>query len=628
MKAVVRDIIFVFGNPITKIQAMANAYDISIVGTNNPARLVEELQNANDVSQYFFIITDEEELRAVNSMLKRLKSMEREEPNMFVIIDKKLQTKLRVGSNSVYVREYQELTESVMTDLVFSTVINNQVQYFVEQKPDSTPVMTRERMDRVAKTLNNIDSQNVLQSIKNRFGEIKENQDKLTVSKMILNTESLGTNPEELKIETQEFLKERTEEIKNKLTQATSKEDLEDLMAIMLELLNMRSDDLKDSSSILINKILDEEVQKGKALSEESQKAIEEIEASLISEERKEIEQLVKQRGEYIERLKTIEDEVNSRVSTVRAIATNYLKEQRDSSLAILTGEFKDYLPVESRMAYQENYNRNSLAIKENTIALVESSNEIIEDLQQVVKRYNNLMKLDTSIIESQQRLVDTLATQKVVERVQYSNPLSVKLNLLVSPTPNLGVSTMLKVFENKWSKMLVLDFREIISNPEGFTEIRYNDLMTGDIDDFKGGLIKVNDPLANSVDEDALKERLGVLESEFDAIFVVVDKYMTVGIDMDCIQRIIYLSDTNERNLMEVNRIGGTYEPLFDNINKRMFILNKMTYIKRQELRNLLLTANVDATKVKINTVDLHVELIDGDITAYKSISSKFGYF
>lgn len=629
MKSVIKDIIFVFGNPITRIQSMATEYDISVIGTNTPSRLIKELETANDVSQYFFIVTDEEELQAVNNMFKRLVGRkDGQELNMFVIIDKRYSNKLRVGRSGAYVRDFQELTESVITDLVFSTAVHNQVQYFTERPPETTTIMTKEKMDRLARTLNSMDNQNVLQSIKTQFGEVKEMQDKLSVSKMILNTKNTGVSYGDIKIDTQEFLIEKINEIKGKLAKVNSREDLEDLMAIMLELLNMRSGDLKESSAILINKILDEELRKGKEISEESKRALEEIELSLLDDERKEIDTLVERRNKYMSVLKQVEEEVNDRVEAVRAIASNYLRDIKEVSFEMLTGEYGNYLSTESKIEFQETYNNNSLAIKESTIALVETSHEIIQDLQQVVKKYNNLMKLDTSIIESQQRLVETLTTQKVVERVEYSNPLTVKLNLLVSPTPNLGVSTMLRVFEHKWKKILVLDFREIISNPEGYSEMEYSEFMTRTLGELVGDKIKVNVPLAANVDEEELQSRLQVVESEFDVIFVIVDKYMTLGIDLDFIQRIIYLSDTNERNLLEVNKLVCNYEPLFDNLNKRMFILNKMTYLKKQDSKNLLITAGIEPTVVKVNMIDLSVELIDGDSTEYKNINAQFNYF
>ena len=629
MKSVIKDIIFVFGNPITRIQSMATEYDISVIGTNTPSRLIKELETANDVSQYFFIVTDEEELQAVNNMFKRLVGRkDGQELNMFVIIDKRYSNKLRVGRSGAYVRDFQELTESVITDLVFSTAVHNQVQYFTERPPETTTIMTKEKMDRLARTLNSMDNQNVLQSIKTQFGEVKEMQDKLSVSKMILNTKNTGVSYGDIKIDTQEFLIEKINEIKGKLAKVNSREDLEDLMAIMLELLNMRSGDLKESSAILINKILDEELRKGKEISEESKRALEEIELSLLDDERKEIDTLVERRNKYMSVLKQVEEEVNDRVEAVRAIASNYLRDIKEVSFEMLTGEYGNYLSTESKIEFQETYNNNSLAIKESTIALVETSHEIIQDLQQVVKKYNNLMKLDTSIIESQQRLVETLTTQKVVERVEYSNPLTVKLNLLVSPTPNLGVSTMFRVFEHKWKKILALDFREIISNPEGYSEMEYSEFMTRTLDELVGDKIKVNVPLAANVDEEELQSRLQVVESEFDVIFVIVDKYMTLGIDLDFIQRIIYLSDTNERNLLEVNKLVCNYEPLFDNLNKRMFILNKMTYLKKQDSKNLLITAGIEPTVVKVNMIDLSVELIDGDSTEYKNINAQFNYF
>ena len=628
MKTSVKDIIFVFGNPIRQVQELGKKYDIEVIGTSVPDNLINELSTANDVSQFFFIVTDEEELGAVNKMFRRLVKRDNTEPNMFVIIDKRYIQKLKVGNSKVYVKDFIDLTESVLTDLVFSTVIHNQTQYFLEVEKEIPTTMPKEKMERVARILNNVDSQNTLEGIRTQFKIIKQNQDSLMVTKLVLNSESEGKAENGIKMETQEFLREKIDELKAKLAVATTKTDLEDLMTILLELLNMRSDDLKESSVDFIQKIIDEEIEKGKALSEESRNALEEIESTLIDGDKKEIEFLVQQRTEYINKLNTVVREVNARVEMIKSVSVKYLGEIKETSMELLSGEYRSLLPVESRIAFKESYKNNGLAIQESTILLVEKSNEVIQDLQTVVSKYNNLVNLDTSIIESQQRLVETLTTQKVVERVQYTDPLSVKLNVLVSPTPNLGVSTILKVFKNKWKSMLVLDFREIISDPKGFTQLEFDDLMNGNIDLFKSGYVKVNVPMANDVDEAHLEERLNLIESEFEYILVVVDKYITTGISFDRIQKIMYLTDSAEKNLLEINKIIQLYEPLMDKLKKRMLILNKMTKLQKQEVKTLTTIAGVDPTRVKINIIDISVELIDGDEVEYKNINNKFNYF
>ena len=628
MKTSVKDIIFVFGNPIRQVQELGKKYDIEVIGTSVPDNLISELSTANDVSQFFFIVTDEEELGAVNKMFRRLVKRDNTEPNMFVIIDKRYIQKLKVGNSKVYVKDFIDLTESVLTDLVFSTVIHNQTQYFLEVEREVPTTMPKEKMERVARILNNVDSQNTLEGIRTQFKIIKQNQDSLMVTKLVLNSESEGKAENDIKMETQEFLREKIDELKAKLSVATTKTDLEDLMTILLELLNMRSDDLKESSVDFIQKIIDEEIEKGKALSEESRNALEEIESTLIDGDKKEIEFLVQQRTEYINKLNTVVREVNARVEMIKSVSVKYLGEIKETSMELLSGEYRSLLPVESRIAFKESYKNNGLAIQESTILLVEKSNEVIQDLQTVVSKYNNLVNLDTSIIESQQRLVETLTTQKVVERVQYTDPLSVKLNVLVSPTPNLGVSTILKVFKNKWKSMLVLDFREIISDPKGFTQLEFDDLMNGNIDLFKSGYVKVNVPMANDVDEAHLEERLNLIESEFEYILVVVDKYITTGISFDRIQKIMYLTDSAEKNLLEINKIIQLYEPLMDKLKKRMLILNKMTKLQKQEVKTLTTIAGVDPTRVKINIIDISVELIDGDEVEYKNINNKFNYF
>lgn len=628
VKKPIQDIIFVFGNPIRKIESMAKDYNLTIVGTNTPSKLINELKTANDVSQFFFIITEKEELEAVNEMFRRLKTSEEKEPNIFVLIDKKLQPKLKIGKNKVYLRDFAELTESVVVDMICSVAVHNQIQYFTEVEAEPTPIISKNKMEDISKSLNSLEYQNVLQSIKSQFGVIKQNQDKLSISKMVLDSQTNTENSGIGKVETQEFLKEKEKEIKEKLASVTNKEDLQDLMNMLLEIFNMRTEDLKESASQIIDKILMEETDKGKKLSEESQLALEELEANIVDGDKKELNTLVDMRNKYLVKLKEVETEVNSRVNAVKSVTVNYLSDLKQSSFEVLTGKHKNLISVDNKLAFQEAYKANGLIIKEKTIELVTASGKLIEDLQGVVSKYDGLMKLDTNIIETQSKLVKTLSTQKVTERVQYQDPLTAKLNLLVSPNPNIGASTLLKIFSCKWNKILVLDFRETSSNPSEFELIDMDKFMTGDLSLLDEGKIKVNQPLAESIDEDELLDRLATVEGCFDAIFIVVDKYMSIGVNFEKIQKLIYLSDTAEKNLIEINRAISNYEPLLENLNKRMLVLNKMTYAKKQDTRYLLIAAGVDPSSVRINTIDLSVALVDGDESEIKAMNSKFNYF
>jgi hypothetical protein len=547
---------------------------------------------------------------------------------MFILIQKKLKNQLRVERNKVYVRDFAELSENFVEDFICSVAVNNQIQYFVEKEPEKSRVISENKMKKISKDLNSLEHQSVLQGIKAQFGVIKQNQDRLSISKLVLDDKQNKETSLPFKVSTQEFLKEKENEIKDKLSTVKNKEDLADLMNMLLEIFNMRSEDLKESTGNIIDKILSEETDRSKKLSEESRHALKEIEDTILQNDKKEIDYLVNQRGIYLERLKEVENQVNQRISAVKRVSIGYLSDLKDSSCEVLKGKYRNLLPVENKLAFQEVYKNNGLIIKSKTEELVKVSGKIIDDLQEVVSKYNSLMNLDTNIIQSQKKLVETLSTQNVTERVQYLDPLTAKINLLVSPIPNLGASTLLKIFSNKWNRLLVLDFREVISNPDIFEIIDYNKFLSSDLDLFNNNKIKVNSQMAEGVNEEELKERLKVVEGSFDAIIVIVDKYMTLGMSVDDIQRIIYLSDTAEKNLLEINKIIQTYEPLLENLNKKMLVLNKMTISKKQDTKYLLITAGVDPSKVRINNIDLSPELIDDDDSVLRLMNSRFNYF
>ena len=45
---IINEIIFVFGNPFQKVRELAEQYNITVVGTNDPEMLIEQLKCSND----------------------------------------------------------------------------------------------------------------------------------------------------------------------------------------------------------------------------------------------------------------------------------------------------------------------------------------------------------------------------------------------------------------------------------------------------------------------------------------------------------------------------------------------------------------------------------------------------
>ena len=630
-----KDLIFVFGNPIRKIESMAKEYNITVLGTNSPQNLINEIYTSNDVSRYFFVITDEQELFAVNSLLRRVVFKPEvegaKEPCVFVLIQKKFYSKLDLGRNRVYVRQYDTIDEDLVNDLIINTTIHNQVQYYTAKGEKPPTTMSKEKMYRAGRILDSLQNSSLLEGIQSQFREMKENQDRLSVSKLL--SLEVGGEPElkreesktrEAKIETQEFLKSKEKELKERLKKAKSKADVKEIMYAMLEIFNMRSDDLRETASLLVDKIIEE----GTLAKERSELELQDIENCLISGDQREVDYLLEKRDLFVNKVRDIESQVMQRADTIKNVTIKYMKDLKQSSTEVLTGEHKEVLPTEKLLAFQELYKSNGKAIIERSTQLSKNMAVVINDLQGVIRKYSQIVDIDTSIIENQKRMVDTLSAQKVIEKVEYSNSLTAKINLLVSPTPNLGASTLARIFSNRWKSMLVLDFREIITNPKGFRVISYSEFMTSPISTLSGGYVKVNSELARVVEEEEeVGNRLQELEGGFESILIIVDKYMTVGVPFDLIQRIIYISDPSENNLIEVNRAMQMYEPLF-NLNRKMFVLNKVTLNIKRNLKEKLVIANIDPTKTRVNTIMLNTELVDGDDSEYKVLSSNFNYF
>lgn len=626
-----RDIIFVFGNPISKVESMSREYGITVLGTNTPQNLVKELSTANDVSHLFFVVTDEEELMAVNHVLRSIviKPEKDKEVNIFLIVYKKFINRIKTGTNRVYVREFDSIDEDLIKELIINTTIHNQVQYFLEREEKPVVTMTKDKMARAGRVIDSFQKENILDDIKQRFGEMKKNQDYLTVTNVLTPRASTGvvTEEKDYELKTQEFLKEKEGEIIDRLKAMNSKVDLEDAMEVLLEIYNMRAEDLKDTAILLMDKIVEEGNEEKEKAKEESLKVMEEIEMVMLEGDKKQIDKLLANRDLFVNKVREVENKVMEKANTIKTVTVKYIKDLKESSSQMLLGEYREILPTERLLAFQETYKDSSRSIVDKSSELANQMTHVIDDLQEIVRSYSKIVDIDTNIIESQQRMVETLTTQRVVEKVEYSNSLTAKLMLLVSPTPNLGASTMLRVFSHKWDSILVLDFREKITNPSNFKEIKYSEFMKGNISDISGGYVKINAELARVVDENEIKERLVEIEGGFESIIVLVDKYMTVGVPLELVERIIYLSDASDSNLMEVNMIGQMYEPLFE-LNKRMFILNKATLNTKNSLEEKLIVANIDPKKVRVNVVLLSTELIDGKEIEYKLINSKFHYF
>ena len=121
------------------------------------------------------------------------------------------------------------------------------------------------------------------------------------------------------------------------------------------------------------------------------------------------------------------------------------------------------------------------------------------------------------------------------------------------------------------WENILTLDFRKVISNPDNYKTMTSQEFLSSDIN-LLNSYVKVNDQLAMEIDSDELKNKLDMLESNYDSIFIIVDSNFNTCLDIDLIQRVIYLSDTSEKNLLEINKVVQMYEPLLDNLrNSRL---------------------------------------------------------
>ena len=625
----IKDTIFVFANAIEKIRDLATSYDIVVVGTNdtNPDILANEVASANDVRCYFFIISNKEELDAVNNVFARIqRASDEDEGKIFVLTHKKYFNKVNFGQLGGYIREFSDLDEQLIIDLVLNTTVENQEQYYLERKPIATPIMTGNQMEVISHLLDTQRNKNILETIKASFSEIKRRQDNLSITSILDNTDKSINSKSTITLETQEYMRQVEKDLKERLKTATDKEDVKEIVTTLLEVFNMRSDDLRDTSEKLISKIIQvsqEDLDKAKQKIEDT---MVEIEKLYMENDLQQIDILMRKRDEFIAEVEKAEKIVFQRADALCSMANTYLTDLKQSSLEVLT-ENKELIDKKLLIEYQEKYKNNSLEISKKSTELAGVTTRVINDLKNIVVKYKQIVNMDTTIMESQKRVNETLITQKVTEKVEYKSELSSKIYLLVSPTPNLGASTIMNMFTYHWERILLLDFRELSSRTSRFKEITYEEFMTLPLTSFSDTpYVKVTNSLATSVDEGIVK-RLDVLLPGFDVIFILVDKFMTIGLPTDTIQRMIYLSDTSDRNLLEINQISSIYEELFE-LKRVMFILNKTTTKIKNNLDEKLIIAGIDPTKVRINCIPLKAELADEDEECYKLLGRSFNYF
>ena len=170
----IKSVIFVYGNPLQKVRDLANAYNLTVIGTNDPTMLQNELQNANDASMYFFLITNEEELKYLNDILTKVK-FSTEENNWFVLISKKLDKRLNTFNNSIFVSTYEEpLTEKIIDEYVLQSTVYGQRQYILRKDQGTVKKITPDKMRLLSRSLqHNFDNESLLQGIRVQFNDIE-----------------------------------------------------------------------------------------------------------------------------------------------------------------------------------------------------------------------------------------------------------------------------------------------------------------------------------------------------------------------------------------------------------------------------------------------------------------------
>ena len=609
----INGVIFVYGNPLQRVREMAEKYNITVVGTSDPSMLIYEMKNCNDANQYFFFVTNDEELRYLNDMLSKIKITQGENQPQFFILSPKVYEKLiNTKGNSVYFSTYEEpLTEKIIEEYILHTAVYEQTQYVLRKDEFNSPRVSISKMKQASKIMeNNFNNETLLQGIREQFKGIVENQQNMSISN-VLKQSTQDSN--KLELETQSFLKEKIVELENQLNKVQSTEDIQMILSAIMELYSMMAEDLKESSNIFIDKLIKEALEKSKEYKTTTDTIISEIDTAIISKDKETIEKMLLKRDEVIEEVRIMEREVVQNA--------NMLKEGLTENFLALRSMAKDtvrshgeLIPAESRNALQVAFNTSSKEVALKSKEMVRGIQTVVDDLQGVVKSYSKVVDFDTTIIESQQRVLDIIEKQKVVENVQYLNELTAKLRVLVSPTPNLGASTVLAMSTYKFDNILMLDFREIASNTFGFSTIPYLEFLEVPIADLEDKNTKVFRPLAEGIEEEELLNRLYQVMDIYDVIYIVVDRYFTVGIPTDYIQRVQYISNAVDTNLILVNETRQFYEVMLENVKQVGFILNFCTNIIYQKLNEKLVIAGIDPSEVRVNILPLKNELMGGE--------------
>lgn len=621
----VKDLIYVFGNPLRAVRSIASTYNIGVVGTTDENKLLETLSQANDASHFFLIITGEEELFAINEMFKRRVKPEitPESTNIYVICEKSLVKGLNFYGNLVMETDYEnQFTEEIVEELIIQTVVENQIQYYTMSETVYTTT-TAEGMRETTNLLRNYEKGNVLSGIKKNFERIKEEQRDANIIDVISGTANDGRH---FKINSQEYLIERDEELKANLSNANlSDEERKEIMETRLELYYLMTDDLRDNSTLM-----EDIIQASLVAIPDKEKEIEELfidmEDALLKQDMEELDILKEKRKVGLQKLNKERIELKVHTDLVKDGLLNYYAALKDNTQDFLTGTCSELIPVEEKRALASAFNES----KDHTLALSKDSVQgvvaVIDRQDGLIDSYSRMADMSTYIIESQDRVNKILRTQNVRESVTYQDSLSSKLYLITSPSPSVGTSVLASSLRHRYTKgILILDFRERTSTTFGYEEMDMDKFFQSDIGTLPKYL-KLKDSRAMNINESIMTERLQNIESHYETILVLVDDHFTVGVDYDIIQRIVYISDSDDDNLIEVNKLRQLYEPILPNINRVTFILNKVTSGIQSNIQDKLLTAAVNPSEVKVIPIPMKIEIMEDrkDDRQYKILSKE----
>lgn len=618
----IKNVIFVYGNPLQKVRDLAGAYNLTVIGTNDPTMLQNELQNANDASMYFFLITNEEELKYLNDILTKV-TFSTEESNWFVLISKKLDKRLNTFNNSIFVSTYEEpLTEKTIDEYVLQSTVYGQRQYILRKDQGTVKKITPDKMRLLSRSLqHNFDNESLLQGIRGQFNDIAQNQRNTPVS------EILKTN-NEMKLESQEYLINEIQELEIRLKTAHDEEDVKQILSIIMELYEMMSTDLKDSSKVMIDSLIKESLKKSKEYELSSQSLKDDFDNAVRLKDKNQIDAMIKIREEKVTEVKAMEREVMRNATQLKEGLTKSFIALGEMSKKTVR-DYNEYVNPSQKQALQVAFNSSSSEVTLESKRMVDGIEIVLDDLQRVVMHYSSIVDFDTTLIETQQNHIKTLETQNIVEEVVYENEFMAKLRVLVSPTPNLGASTMLRMFKNQYEKILMLDFREVTSDTKGFKNIKYSDLFSLSLEELENQSIKVHSSLAKEVEAEHLEKRLFRIEELFDAIYIVVDRFFQTGISPELIKRILYLSNIKDSNLIIINQTRSFFEEMTSEDRKVTFILNLATDAVYDILNDRLTVAGINPSEVRINVLPLRNELMGGinEEGELKTLHSQFKY-